>query len=200
MASPRINGFTLAYGAIGGVVLWSGITGTKLSATFRGLLQGQGPKVNQEPIVATGSGTSDAGAPLQGDLDTGTSIPGITVGIPAGVAAAGNPAANKTLGRLLAGGYGWAGNGQWPYLESGWEEESGWNQYAANVPSDPYDNAYGIPQADPGTKMASAGADWKTNPATQIWWGLAYIKAKYGSPSEVPGWTPDGPAAGYEGY
>jgi hypothetical protein len=194
----RVNGFSLAYTAIGGVVLWSGIKGTTLSATFRGLLQGKAPAANQEPI--TGSGTSDAGAPLQGDLDTGTSIPGITTGIPAGVAAAGDPAANKALGQLLAGAYGWAGSGQWPYLESGWQEESGWNQYAANVPSDPYGNAYGIPQADPGTKMASAGPDWKTDPATQIRWGLAYIKATYGSPSQVPGWTPGGPAAGYAGY
>ena len=64
----------------------------------------------------------------------------------------------------------------------------------------PASAAYGIPQANPGDKMASAGSDWKTNPATQIRWGLGYIKAEYGSPAQVPGWTPDGPAAGYTGY
>jgi hypothetical protein len=42
--------------------------------------------------------------------------------------------------------------------------------------------AYGIPQALPGSKMASAGADWQTNPATQITWGLGYISARYGTP------------------
>ena len=42
--------------------------------------------------------------------------------------------------------------------------------------------AYGIPQALPGSKMATAGADWQTNPATQITWGLGYISARYGTP------------------
>jgi len=188
----RVNGFSLAYTALGGVVLWSGIKGETISATFRGLLSGTAP--------TSGTETISTGTALQSDLATGTSIPGVTAGIPAGVAAGGTPAANKALGLLLAGSYGWAGSGQWPYLESGWAEESGWNQYAANDPSDPYDHAYGIPQANPGTKMASAGSGWKTDPATQIRWGLAYIKATYGSPSQVPGWTPDGPAAGYVGY
>jgi resuscitation-promoting factor RpfB len=188
----RINGFSLAYTAVGGVVLWSGIKGETISATFRGLLSGQAPSANTEQIS-----TSTA---LQSDVDTGTSIPGVTVGIPAGVAAGGTPTANKALGLLMAGAYGWAGSGEWPYLESGWEEESGWSQYAAYDPSDPYNSAYGIPQANPGTKMASAGSDWKTNPKTQISWGLSYIKATYGSPSQVPGWTPNGPAAGYVGY
>lgn len=188
----RINGFSLAYMAVGGVVLWSGIKGTTISSTFRGLLQGKAPSADQEQI--------STGTVLQSDVDTGTSIPGITVGIPAGITAGGTPSANKALGLLLAGSYGWAGSGEWPYLETGWEEESGWSQYAANDPSDPYDHAYGIPQANPGSKMASAGTGWKTDPATQIRWGLAYIKDTYGSPSQVPGWTPDGPGPGYVGY
>jgi hypothetical protein len=58
-----------------------------------------------------------------------------------------------------------------------WNRESGW-VYDAENPS----GAYGIPQALPGSKMASAGADWETNPATQIRWGLGYIKAIYGTP------------------
>jgi hypothetical protein len=188
----RVNGFSLAYTAAGAVVLWSGIKGETISATFRGLLSGQAPGADQEPITG--------GQALQADVNTGTSVPGVTSGIPAGIAAGGTPSANKALGLLLAGGYGWAGAGEWPWLESGWEEESGWSQFAANDPSDPYDHAYGIPQANPGTKMASAGAGWKSDPATQIRWGLGYIKATYGSPSQVPGWTPDGPAAGYPGY
>src|SRR5271154_4950492 len=137
----KISGFSLAYTAIGGIVLWSGIKGTTLSATFRNLIKGVAPGANTEPVTV--------GTVVQSDLDTGTSIPGVTVGIPAGVAATGGgtPTANKALGALLAGGYGWGpGSASWPYLESGWEEESGWSQYAANVPSDPYNNAYGIPQ------------------------------------------------------
>ena len=58
-----------------------------------------------------------------------------------------------------------------------WNHESGW-RYDAENPS----GAYGIPQALPGSKMASAGPDWQTNPATQIEWGLTYIKQLYGNP------------------
>lgn len=190
--APRINGFSLAYTAVGGVVLWSGIKGTTITTTFRGLLSGQAPVANQEPISPS--------IAIQSDLNTGTAIPGVTVGIPPGVAAGGSPTANKALGLAMAAAYGWAGPGEWPYLESGWQEESGWSQYAAFNKSSPYNSAYGIPQANPGTKMASAGSDWKTNPATQIKWGLSYIKATYGAPSKVPGWSPNGPTAGYVGY
>jgi hypothetical protein len=58
-----------------------------------------------------------------------------------------------------------------------WNRESGWRYDAENA-----SGAYGIPQALPGSKMASAGSDWQTNPATQIKWGLGYIKQIYGTP------------------
>ena len=58
-----------------------------------------------------------------------------------------------------------------------WNRESGWSYDAENA-----SGAYGIPQALPGSKMASAGPDWQTNPATQIKWGLSYIKQLYGNP------------------
>jgi hypothetical protein len=67
---------------------------------------------------------------------------------------------------------------QFSCLDSLWTKESGWNAHADN----PSSSAYGIPQALPGSKMASAGADWATNPATQIKWGLGYIRDSYGSP------------------
>jgi hypothetical protein len=57
-------------------------------------------------------------------------------------------------------------------------KESGWDPSARN----PSSGAHGIPQALPGGKMASAGSDWRTNPATQIRWGLGYIDGRYGSP------------------
>lgn len=85
--------------------------------------------------------------------------------------------------------YGWSSS-EFSCLNSLWERESGWNPAAAN----PTSGAYGIPQALPGSKMASAGADWATNPATQIRWGLGYIKSSYGSPcaawdhEETDGW------------
>ncbi len=58
-----------------------------------------------------------------------------------------------------------------------WNRESGWRYDAENA-----SGAYGIPQALPGSKMVSAGADWQTDPATQIRWGLGYIKNVYGNP------------------
>ena len=67
---------------------------------------------------------------------------------------------------------------QFPCLNQLWNHESGWNARAENKGS----GAYGIPQALPGSKMASAGSDWKTNPATQIKWGLGYVKGRYGTP------------------
>lgn len=73
--------------------------------------------------------------------------------------------------------YGW-GDSQLSCLVSLWNGESGWSWSATN----PSSGAYGIPQALPSWKMASAGSDWLTNPATQIRWGMTYVKGRYGSP------------------
>jgi len=67
---------------------------------------------------------------------------------------------------------------QFSCLDSLWTKESDWRWDADN----PSSSAYGIPQALPGSKMASAGADWRTNPETQIRWGLGYISQSYGTP------------------
>ncbi|WP_436519616.1 lytic transglycosylase domain-containing protein [Actinoplanes sp. HUAS TT8] len=67
---------------------------------------------------------------------------------------------------------------QFACLNKLWNKESGWNYRAENRSS----GAYGIPQSLPGSKMASFGSDWKTNPATQIKWGLDYIKKRYDTP------------------
>lgn len=68
--------------------------------------------------------------------------------------------------------------GQFSCLNKLWDHESGWNYKATNRSS----GAYGIPQAYPGSKMSSAGSDWRINPATQIKWGLGYIKGRYSTP------------------
>jgi hypothetical protein len=67
---------------------------------------------------------------------------------------------------------------QFSCLDPLWGQESGWSVSASN----PGSGAYGIPQALPGSKMASAGPDWQTNAETQIKWGLQYIQSTYGSP------------------
>jgi hypothetical protein len=83
----------------------------------------------------------------------------------------------QQIAAAMLGSFGWS-SGEFGCLQSLWNAESGWNPSASN----PISGAYGIPQALPGSKMASAGADWQTNPATQIKWGLGYIKQVYGSP------------------
>ena len=83
----------------------------------------------------------------------------------------------RAAARLLLGDYGFS-SGQFGCLDSLWQKESGWNYQASN----PSSGAYGIPQALPGSKMASVASDWRTNKVTQIKWGLQYIRASYGSP------------------
>lgn len=84
---------------------------------------------------------------------------------------------SQQIAHGMLGSYGWD-DSQFTCLASLWNKESKWNHLAQNRSS----GAYGIPQALPGSKMASAGADWATNPATQIRWGLGYISGRYGSP------------------
>jgi hypothetical protein len=74
--------------------------------------------------------------------------------------------------------FGFSAAAQFPCLNDIWTRESGWRYNAENGLS----GAYGIPQALPGSKMASAGPDWQTNVTTQIKWGLGYIAGRYGTP------------------
>jgi hypothetical protein len=87
---------------------------------------------------------------------------------------------NKRIACSLLPSFGFS-TAQMPALDKLWAHESGWNVRAANRSS----GAYGIPQALPGSKMARYGADWRTNPATQIKWGLSYIKGRYGTPTRA---------------
>ena len=104
------------------------------------------------------------------------------VGIP-------DPGTAQEIARAMLSARGW-GAAEYRCLVALWDRESRWNVSAHNVAS----GAYGIPQALPGSKMASAGSDWQTNPATQITWGLSYITARYQTPcgawasSQERGW------------
>ena len=100
-----------------------------------------------------------------------------------------DPGTARAIAQGLVSERGWSSN-QYDCLTELWDRESNWRVDAENTGS----GAYGIPQALPGTKMASAGADWQVNPETQIRWGLGYIEGRYGSPcgawahSEDVGW------------
>ena len=89
-----------------------------------------------------------------------------------------DPGTAQSIAYNMLPSFGFSQSSQWGCLLNIWNRESGWNYQAEN----PYSGAYGIPQALPGDKMASAGADWQTNPATQIKWGLGYIQSIYGTP------------------
>jgi hypothetical protein len=79
--------------------------------------------------------------------------------------------------QMMLNKYGWD-SGQFTCYDNIIMRESKWDTYADN----PHSSAYGIPQALPGSKMAAFGSDWRTNPATQIAWGLDYVHVRYGTP------------------
>jgi septal ring factor EnvC (AmiA/AmiB activator) len=88
-----------------------------------------------------------------------------------------SPDAARAYAASRMSSYGWDSS-QSQCLGWLWYRESGWRWNAYNTSS----GAYGIPQSLPASKMASAGPDWRTSSATQINWGLGYLKARYGSP------------------
>ena len=100
-----------------------------------------------------------------------------TMELPDPALASVDPGTARALGQSMVLAKGW-GEDQYVCLEALWTKESKWSVTADN----PSSSAYGIPQALPGSKMASAGADWRTNAATQITWGLGYIEGRYGTP------------------
>jgi hypothetical protein len=100
----------------------------------------------------------------------GGSVPQVNVPIP-------SPGTAQAIAYQLLPSFGFNAKQQFGCLDQMWARESGWRVNAANA-----SGAYGIPQALPGSKMATAGPNWQTNPTTQIKWGLGYIKQRYGTP------------------
>lgn len=88
-----------------------------------------------------------------------------------------DPNSARAIAAAMLDDYGWDAT-QFECLDALWTHESGWRVDATN----PSSGAYGIPQAWPAEKMASAGPDWRTNPETQIRWGLGYIAERYDTP------------------
>ena len=131
----------------------------------------------------SGMGTGGSGGSVQqcvtGDDDSTSDVSGNNA----------SAADAKKIAKRKLKDYGWD-DSQFDCLDKLWTRESGWRWNAEN----PSSGAYGIPQSLPGSKMASAGQDWKTNAATQIKWGLGYIQQRYQSPcgawahSESTGW------------
>ena len=142
------------------------------------------PATNAVVLVGTKEATAAATTPATSNSSSSSS------GGNATLAAAGTDAASaQAIAKSMMSSYGWDDT-QFSCLVKLWNRESGWNYQAYNASS----GATGIPQALPGSKMASAGSDWATNPATQIKWGLGYISERYSNPcgawahSESVGW------------
>ena len=172
-------------------MLWSGIKGEPISATFRGLLAGQAPAGGQEPITGTAAAAGAAPSTAAAG-DTGAS--------------SASAAANQAIAKLLAAPYGWSVGQQWADLVSLWNRESGWSATATN----PSSGAFGIAQAlghgtsvSGGTKIINGTTHNEYpntlanngDPAAQIAWGLNYIKGEYGSPSGA--WAEEESAGAY---
>jgi hypothetical protein len=113
-----------------------------------------------------------AAQPLQDSASGGSGSGGSTVSLPPP-----NPGTAQRIAYNMMPSFGFNPKTEFGCLDNIYTRESGWRYNAENA-----SGAYGIPQALPGVKMASAGADWQTNPATQIKWGLGYIKSIYGTP------------------
>ncbi|MDT4900703.1 MAG: resuscitation-promoting factor RpfB [Pseudonocardiales bacterium] len=129
---------------------------TKLKSVVLAQPQTQVVNVGTKPTVTVNSGGASGSTP---------SAP-----IP-------SPGSAQAIARTLLKAHGWGSQSEYDCLVQMWNHESGWRVNAAN-PS----GAYGIPQALPGSKMASAGSDWQTSATTQIKWGLGYIGSRYGTP------------------
>jgi resuscitation-promoting factor RpfB len=148
---------------IDGVLTGQTVLSTTLLAPPVAEIVNVGTRVPVVPVTG-GTGVTVATRPAGGHR--GTAPP----------AAAVNPGSAQAIARQMLLARGW-GSDQFACLVQMWNHESGWRINAANS-----SGAYGIPQALPGSKMAADGADWKTNPTTQISWGIAYISGRYGTP------------------
>ena len=130
-----------------------------------------------KPKVASAAKAAAAN-PSTGSGANGGGGGGSTGGIVYVTSSPPNPGTAQSLAYNMMSSFGFSPQTYFGCLVDIWNRESGWVYDAENGAS----GAYGIPQALPGSKMASAGADWQTNPATQIKWGLGYIKGTYGNP------------------
>jgi hypothetical protein len=125
------------------------------------------PKLASPQAAASQSSGSSSSGGTSGSSTGTTTTP---------IVAAPAPGTAKSIAYQMMGSFGFP-TSEFSCLDSLWTRESGWIYDAENA-----SGAYGIPQSLPASKMATAGADYLTNPATQIRWGLGYIQSVYGNP------------------
>lgn len=157
-ASGSTADFSLS-DALGGPASSPASSGSAVSAAASPANPAAGPRTPQPTTAAPGA------APAMREQSRSSVEAAISGGSP------------RDIARALAATYSWTG-AQWTCLDKLWNHESKYETTVRN----PASGAYGIPQALPASKMGAAGADWRTNPVTQIVWGLGYIQDRYGSP------------------
>ncbi|NQX13581.1 hypothetical protein HQQ80_18285 [Microbacteriaceae bacterium VKM Ac-2855] len=139
---------------------------------------GQAAKASYEQQLAAAQARAEAEAAAN-NAAAAPAAPATTtnVGQYTGVSGGLSPAESQAYAATQMGSHGW-GQDQMSCLIPLWNGESNWRWNALN----PSSGAYGIPQSWPASKMATFGADYRTNAVTQINWGLSYIKSAYSSP------------------
>ena len=158
----------LALGAVAGTVAAAPASITSRPASAAGA-PAQAPAASAGRLLQSGTGVPAAGATQSGQQ--------IQLVSARAVQTRRHHLTPRQIARKMLRRFHWSWR-QFKYLNRLWDRESGWNVHASN----PYSGAYGIPQAVPGSKMASAGRYWRTSAWTQIRWGLRYIRGRYGSP------------------
>ena len=173
--SGGISGVGVAAVFAGGILVWSGVKGYSVSATFRALIAGKSPTVEPitNPISASGLFSPISSLFSLGSLTGSSGGSTATLVSSTGGSVSGSAAQNKALGMRMASAAGWTG-AQWTALNNIVMAESGWNANAANPTSD----ARGIAQ-----NINGWGPNYQAgNAAQQIAWLISYIKTRYGNP------------------
>lgn len=184
---------TVASFAFVAVILAPPATSSASAATYGSVVAAAAARIAEPQSVTASSATAALHSRDAFSITDPVIVVPVVVEVAAssGAPAAGapDPGSAQAIAQSILSSMG-MGADQYSCLVALWSRESGWNVYAYNESS----GAYGIPQSLPGDKMASAGADWATNPATQISWGLSYIMGRYSTPcgawdhSENNGW------------
>jgi hypothetical protein len=172
-----VSGLSVAVVLAGSVLAYSGVKGYSVTKTIGQILNGQTP----------------SGPPDKAIISVPLNPSGVDTTTTSGIDQASSNKANQALGKLLAAPYGWATGDNWNDLISLWNKESGWSNTADtrkthaggdNASSTVF--AYGIAQARPANKYPKLGQPSDlggiSDPASQIRWGLNYIKQRYGNP------------------
>lgn len=185
---------TMTAWAVGGVLLTAGAVGTQTIVGASSDEVSATPRVSSigEPPLATDSGEngdvsrdSERAALSKNDDATSSRTKRAEKAASRSKKAESIRAAQedpRSVAENMVADRGW-GPEQFSCLDLLWVGESNWDYKATN----PSSGAYGIPQSLPANKMATTGSDWKTNPITQIQWGLDYISASYGTPCAAQG-------------